>query len=484
MKLRLSDTNAAQPPQVRKGSAFPAAGLFTHRGYASVRAFEAQPLPNSRASLTERRSLSAHQTAEPKTLPLSDAGDPRQKKVHPIKWAAILMLLLPSYQLFAQRPQLNQPRVFLINAKTLAETKQRIQSGDKSYAAALAKLESDARKALEQEPTSVVTKGTAPPSGDKHDYMSQAPYFWPDPNKPGGLPYIRRDGERNPEINKITDHHTLDLMEAATRTLSIAYYFSGNQEYAAKATQLLRAWFLDPATRMNPNLEYAQFIPGVNTGRGIGLIETRGLADVVDAIGLLAGSKAWTATDQRGLEEWYGKFLQWMLESKNGREENAARNNHGTYYDVQTTSFALFLGKRDLAKQIVETAKQKRIALQIEPDGRQPLELVRTKAWSYSNGNLDGLMLLARLAENVDVDLWNYQTKDGRSIRRALEYLYPFALGEQKWTDQQLGGFDGGSLFPLMRRAAAHYKDDKLKAMLTKVPALDPSNRERLVAAN
>ena len=387
--------------------------------------------------------------------------------------------MLLSSPLFAQ--QQKPPRVFLINAQKLAETKRRIHSGDQTLDAALAKLDADARKALQQEPVSVVTKTPTPPSGDKHDYLSQAPYFWPDPSKPNGLPYIRRDGERNPELNKITDHHTLDVMEATTRTLALAYYFKGNEAYAAKAAELLRAWFLDPKTRMNPNLEYAQFIPGVNTGRGIGLIETRGLADVVDAIGLLAGSKAWTSTDQRGLEEWFGKFLQWMQESKNGREENAAKNNHGTYYDVQTTSFALFLGKNDLAKQIVETAKQKRIARQIEPDGRQPLELVRTKAWSYSNGNLDGLMLLARLAESVGVDLWSYQTKDGRGIRRALEYLYPFAIGERKWTDQQLGGFDGKSLFPLVRRGAAHYRDEEFKSEQAKIPKLDPSDREHLL---
>lgn len=391
----------------------------------------------------------------------------------------MLVLMFLSSPLLAQ-PQ-KSPRVFLLNAKKLADTKQRIQSGDKTFAAALTKLEADARKALQQEPGSVTTKAVTPPSGDKHDYTSQAPYFWPDPTKPNGLPYIRRDGERNPELEKITDHHTLDQMEAATRTLSIAYYFSGNEQYAAKATQLLRAWFLDPATRMNPNLQYAQFIPGVNTGRGIGLIETRGLADVVDAIGLLAGSSAWTSTDQNGLRDWYSRFLQWMLESKNGREENAAKNNHGTYYDVQATSFALFLGRNDLAKEIVETARQKRIALQIEPDGRQPLELARTKAWGYSNGNLDGLMLLARLAENVGVDLWNYQTRDGRSIRRALEYLYPFAAGDQKWTYQQLGGFDGRSLFPLIRRASQHYRDDKFKTEQSKIPKLDPGDREHLL---
>jgi hypothetical protein len=183
------------------------------------------------------------------------------------------------------------------------------------------------------------------------------------------------------------------------------------------------------------------------------------------------------------LESWFEKFLQWMLESKNGREESAAKNNHGTYFDVQATSFALFLGKTNLARQIAETAKQKRIALQVEPDGRQSLELARTRAWGYSNGNLNGLMLLARLGENVGVDLWKYQTSDGRSIRGALEYLYPFAIGEQKWMYQQLGGFDGKSLFPLMRRAGAHYQDEKFKAEAARIPKLDQADREHLLMA-
>jgi hypothetical protein len=326
----------------------------------------------------------------------------------------------------------------------------------------------------------VVTKTITPPSGDKHDYASQAPYFWPNPNKPDGLPYVRRDGERNPEINKITDHVALDRMESTVRTLALAYYFKTDEKYAAKTAELLRAWFLDPTTHMNPNLEYAQFIPGVNTGRGIGLIETRGLVDVVDAVGLLAGSKSWTAADQKRLESWFGKFLQWMQESKNGREESRAKNNHGTYYDVQTISFALFLGKNDLAKQIAETAKEQRIALQVEPDGRQPLELERTKAWSYSIMNLDGLMQLARLAGNVDADLWSYKTKDGRSIRAALEYLYPYAIEGRPWTYQQIEGFNAKSFFPLMRRAAVHYQDQKFKAAEARVPKSDPADPQQL----
>jgi len=372
-------------------------------------------------------------------------------------------------------------RVFLLDATHLETIRRRIREGDQTLALPLSRLERDARKAMGEGPFSIVNKGVTPPSGDKHDYMSQAPYFWADPKSPNGLPYIRRDGERNPEINKITDHRSLDDLENSVETLSLAYYLKGDEAYATKAVQLLRTFFLDPATRMNPNLEYAQFIPGVNTGRGIGLIETRGLTRVVDAIGLIAGSKALSAADEHGLRDWFGKFLQWMLESKNGREEAAAKNNHGTYYDVQIVSFALFVGRQQLAVEVLRAAKQKRIAAQIEPDGHQPLELARTKAWGYSNGNLDGLMQLATLGQRVGIDLWNFQTADGRSIRKALDFLVPIAIGQAKWQYQELEGVKPEMLFPLMRRAAQIYQDKPYQASMSKVSPMDLADRSRLL---
>ena len=373
------------------------------------------------------------------------------------------------------------PRVFLLDGKHLQAVRQRIRDGDRSLAPAWAGLKRDAQRALKAGPFSVALKDATPPSGDKHDYMSQAPYFWPNPATTNGLPYIRRDGERNPEINKFPDHRVMDEMVDAVETLALAYYLDGNKGYASKAAELLRAWFLDPATRMSPHLQYAQAIPGMNTGRGIGLIETRGLTRVGDAIGLMAGSNALTEADQRGLQEWFDKFLSWMRESQNGRDEAAAKNNHGTYYDVQVASFALFLGRQDLAREVLQMAKQKRIAVQIEPDGRQPLELVRTKAWSYSIGNLQGLILLARLGENVGVDLWNFETADGRSIRKAFDYLASFAVGDDTWPHQQLGGFSPRALGPVVHRMAGKFPNDRYRALLVKFPDEDPESRAHLL---
>jgi len=202
---------------------------------------------------------------------------------------------------------------------------------------------------------------------------------------------------------------------------------------------------------------------------------------VVDAVGLLAGAKAWTDANQRQLQDWFAQFLRWMQESRNGRDEAAAKNNHGTYYDVQVASYALFLGKNEFAAEVARNARQKRIAVQIEPDGRQPLELVRTRAWGDGVGNLAGLMLLATLGEDVNVDLWHYETSDSRSIRKALDYLAPFCLGQQKWPYRQLGGWPPQMLHPLLRQAALKFPDPKYRDRAAQLPPLDPASRNHLL---
>ncbi len=362
------------------------------------------------------------------------------------------------------------PRVFLLDAQQLARLKTSPAS-DPHRIEVVRAATSAADGAMHQGPFSVMQKSVTPPSGDKHDYMSQAPYFWPDPGKPNGLPYIRRDGERNPELKKISDHDNLGRTGQNARDLALAYYLTGNPAYGQRAVLVLRTWFLDPATRMNPHLEFGQGIPGINTGRGIGLIETRSLMPVVDAVGLLAGSPWWTSSDQQGMQKWYAAFLNWMLTSDKGRAENAARNNHGTWYDLQVIDYALFLGKRDLAVDTLQRVKTRRIAVQIEPDGRQPLELARTNAFSYSTGNLDGLEQLATLGSEVGVDAWHYRTPDGRSIRAALDFLLPYALGEKPWTYKQISGFHGDALSHVVQRAADAYHDPVYLAAAAKLSA-------------
>jgi hypothetical protein len=354
------------------------------------------------------------------------------------------------------------PRVFLLNGESLLAARQRLSEGDKQLQPAYEALRRDADRALGAGPFSVVNKSAVPPSGDKHDYMSLAPYWWPNPGTKNGLPYIRRDGERNPDTYQLRNRSDLGSMADTLETLGLAYYFTGDEKYATRARLLIRTWFIEPETRMNPNFEFAQAIRGVNTGRGLGLIESRLFTKVVDAVRLLAGTPSWTTEDEREIEKWFSTFLNWMLSSEHGHDEANAKNNHGTYYDVQVASFALFIGKKELARQVVQEAKTKRIAVQIESDGRQPLELTRTKAWSYSVGNLSGLMSLARLGEHVDV-------------------LIPFSEGRKKWPYEQIGGFSRQATVPLVQQAAAHYPDGAYAALLSNNDPIGAESRSKLI---
>ncbi len=211
---------------------------------------------------------------------------------------------------------------------------------------------------------------------------------------------------------------------------------------------------------MNPNLNFGQYVPGINDGRGTGIIETRGLTSVVDAVGLLAGAPGWSDADQKGMEQWFAAFAKWLQESKNGKDEAEGRqNNHGTFYDLQVADFRALQSSGRACQEGARNRAPKRIAAQIEPDGRQPLETDRTRGISYSVMNLNGLILLATLGDRLGVDFWTYQTKDGRSIRKALDWVVPYSVGEKKWPYAQIEAYNASDLAPALLRAAAHYRD-------------------------
>jgi Alginate lyase len=365
------------------------------------------------------------------------------------------------------------PDYYVTPAGALAEAKARLAAHDPALQPALEGLVRLADRALQEAPPSVMQKDKLPPSGDKHDYMSVAPYYWPDPSKPGGLPYIRHDGKVNPESrDEAFDHSRIEQMGDSVETLALAYYFTGNEAYAARAATYLRVWFLDPATRMNPNLNFTQAIPGENTGRGTGVIEGRSIAVAADAAQLLAGSAAWTAADRSAFRAWLEEYFTWLTTSKNGREESNARNNHGTWYDVQTVELALVLGKTDFAKELCEAARQKRIAVQIEPDGQQPLEMARTASLGYSHFNLEALYTLATLAGRAGVDLWHCPLADGRNaLAAALDFLLPYAADPAKpWPHSQIKSFKRDEFAPQLRQAAVAYREPNYEQVLARYP--------------
>ena len=359
-----------------------------------------------------------------------------------------------------------------------------IAQGDETAKKALKKLVSDADKALTVVPPSVTEKTKVPPSGDKHDYMSLAPYFWPDPSKPDGLPYLRKDGKVNPESRDEAANDTLRmrLIGSSLETLCLAYYFTKDEKYAAQAAKLMKVWFLAPETRMNPNLRFAQAVAGKNDGRGTGILESRTLGEIADASGLLAGSVSWTAADQKQLDQWLGLFLDWLLTSGPGKDEAAAKNNHGTWFDVQATQIALAIGRKEVARRILEAVPKKRLAVQFEPDGRQPLELVRTASFSYSCFNLEAHANLANFADHLGVDLWNAGSRDGRGFRKALDYLTPYLdVPPKKWPGEQIKDAHPEDMLPVLRLAALAYREPAYEALMARYAGAS-SKRFQLLA--
>jgi hypothetical protein len=361
------------------------------------------------------------------------------------------------------------PLVFFCDGRVLEVSRTSYKSGDprmkKRVEHAVIERGNDA---LKLKPASVMDKAFTPPSGDKHDYMSLSPYWWPDPAQPDGKPYIRRDGEFNPERAQY-DQEKMETVTGAALDLALAYYFTGDERYAEHAHELIRVWFFDPATRMNPNCEFAQFVPGRPDTRASGVIEARKATQAIDAAGLLSGSKHWSADDDAKLHAWSKEMLHYLLTSKQGKAEQKSPNNHGTWYGVQVTTYALYLGDTDQAKKLLEKYVRDRVKTQFEPDGSQPLELERTNGILYTRFNLLAHEDGALLGQQVGLDLWNYQSDDGRSIRKGLDWLMPYCTGEKKWEWKQISPVKKKETALVFRRAASAFSDPRYEAAVKKI---------------
>jgi len=295
-----------------------------------------------------------------------------------------------------------------------------------------------ADKALAIKPASVMDKRSIPVSGDRHDYVSLARYWWPNPANPKGA-YVRRDGDTNPDIESNRfDRSALSRMAREADTLALAFYYSGERKYAEGAARVIRTWFLDPATAMNPNMNFAQAVPGVSNGRPEGVLDGASFIAVIDAAGLIAPSSALTPAESGALEGWFGRYLDWMLKSANGKDEGKASNNHGLWYDAQVARFALFARKPETARKIVAAFPKARIAQQVDASGALPAELGRTRSFHYSLYALGAAYTVADSAACLGIDLYRTEEK-GRSLRKATDYVAGYRGRAADWPYKEQG---------------------------------------------
>ena len=379
-----------------------------------------------------------------------------------ISTVCLAALVLPVHRATAETGKLTQaaPNTILWDGQHLA----RLRNEDKPHSGAvqdaLNRLRRCTKEAKQRGPFTVTAKDTVPPSGDIHDYQSFSRYWWPNPETEDGLPYIRQDGKVNRKLVARGDREPLGEFCEVVQILSLAYFLLDDDEAGIAASNLVDTWFLDDATCMNPNLNFAQGVPGRADGRGAGIIDARKFMWALDAVELLDESVGWTEKKDKALQAWFLAFGKWLGTSPLGIKELNAKNNHGSWYDAQVARYALFAGNIESAKRTVESAKQRRIGIQFREDGLQPEALKRTLSLHYSMFNLSALVILARVGDQPDVavDLWSHTPEHGCGLECAHTTLIPYIRGDQEWEHQQISPYRLSSTSRLtLRHAAKEY---------------------------
>ena len=308
------------------------------------------------------------------------------------------------------------------------------QKGFKAQATAVLKAQilKEAAWAMQQQPVTVTASSSPKSAGGKHDFFSEADYFWPDPKNPDG-PYINRDGMSNPE-NFVAHRHAMIRFSEIIGALASAYQITGDEKYVKQAMVHLKAWFVNQETLMNPNLAYAQAIKGLFTGRSWGIIDSIHLMEVAQGVIVMEKSKSLDKATLATVKKWFSDYILWLNTNKNGIAEKNAKNNHGTCWAMQVASFAKLVNDQPMLDSLRLQYKNVFLPNQMADDGSFPLEMKRTKPYGYAIFNLDAMTALCQILSTPKDNLWTYETTDGKSIKKGLDFLYPYIADKSKWT--------------------------------------------------
>jgi len=323
--------------------------------------------------------------------------------------------------------------LFFLSISILTIAYASAQNTFKAQATAILKSQilKEAGWAMQQKPITVTAESSSRSAGGKHDFFSEGDYWWPNPADLNG-PYLQRDGETNPN-NFLAHRYAMIRFSEIIGALASAYQVTGDEKYVKQALVHLKAWFINQETLMNPNLTYAQAIKGLYTGRSIGIIDTIHLMEVAQGIMVMEKAKSFDKSNLTTIKKWFTDYILWLTTSKNGNAEKNAKNNHGTTWAMQVASFAKLVNDQPMLDSLRIRYKNVFLPKQMAVDGSFPLELARTKPYGYSIFNLDAMVMLCQILSTKKDNLWTYQTTEGKSIKKGVEYLCPYIADKSKW---------------------------------------------------
>ena len=321
----------------------------------------------------------------------------------------ISILILIPFSLYGSERSINRQTIRLLRTEIIAR----------------------ADKVFYEKPVTITAFTCDRSAGGIHDFYSEGDYWWPDPQNPDG-PYIQRDGMSNPA--NFTDHRRMMIrLSQIVGQLASAYKITGDEKYVRQAFIHLKAWFADTTTRMNPSLLYAQAIKGRFTGRGTGIIDTIHFIEVAQAILVMEKAKCVDKQLLTAIKSWFSEYIEWLMTHQYSIDEMNAKNNHATCWVMQVAEFARLTGDEKILEFCRQRYRDIILPDQMASDGSFPQELRRTKPYGYSLFNLDAMTMVCLILSDKNNDLMNYQTPDGRSLRKGIEFLYPYVTDKPKW---------------------------------------------------